>query len=150
MPGSSGSTAARRPPPGKFVDRQGKVLGTHAGIIHYTVGQRRGLGLGIEHPCMSVKNGPGTIPWCWAATTSCLATELDAGNFQWIAYDAAPERLRVRAKIRYRQQEQPATVTPNADGTVHVSFDEPQRAIARGQAVVLYDGDVVVGGGTIL
>lgn len=79
-----------------------------------------------------------------------FTTELDAGDFNWIAYDTPPAELHVKAKIRYRQQEQPATVTQNPDGTVHVSFDEPQRAIARGQAVVLYDGDTVVGGGTIL
>lgn len=142
--------SGKTPPPGKFVDRQGKVLGTHAGIIHYTVGQRRGLGLGIEHPLYVCEKRAGDNTVVLGSNDELFATELDAGNFQWIAYDAAPERLRVRAKIRYRQQEQPATVTPNADGTVHVSFDEPQRAIARGQAVVLYDGDVVVGGGTIL
>ena len=75
---------------------------------------------------------------------------LTADRLNLIPTDSLSAPIRAKARIRYRQQEQPATVTQNPDGTVHVSFDEPQRAIARGQAVVLYDGDTVVGGGTIL
>ena len=136
--------------PGPFVDREGHVLGEHAGIIHYTIGQRKGLGLGIEHPYYVCEKRPEDNTVVLGPNEALFTTELDAGDFNWIAYDTPPAELHVKAKIRYRQQEQPATVTQNADGTVHVSFDEPQRAIARGQAVVLYDGDTVVGGGTIL
>lgn len=136
--------------PGPFVDREGHVLGEHAGIIHYTIGQRKGLGLGIEHPYYVCEKRPEDNTVVLGPNEALFTTELDAGDFNWIAYDTPPAVLHVKAKIRYRQQEQPATVTQNADGTVHVSFDEPQRAIARGQAVVLYDGDTVVGGGTIL
>ena len=136
--------------PGPFVDREGHVLGEHAGIIHYTIGQRKGLGLGIEHPYYVCEKRPEDNPVVLGPNEALFTTELDAGDFNWIAYDTPPAVLHVKAKIRYRQQEQPATVTQNPDGTVHVSFDEPQRAIARGQAVVLYDGDTVVGGGTIL
>lgn len=136
--------------PGPFVDREGHVLGEHAGIIHYTIGQRRGLGLGIEHPYYVCEKRPEDNTVVLGPNEALFTTELDAGDFNWIAYDTPSAVLHVKAKIRYRQQEQPATVTQNADGTVHVSFDEPQRAIARGQAVVLYDGDTVVGGGTIL
>lgn len=99
---------------------------------------------------MSVRSARRTTPSCSARTRPCSPRSWTPGDFNWIAYDTPPAVLHVKAKIRYRQQEQPATVTQNADGTVHVSFDEPQRAIARGQAVVLYDGDTVVGGGTIL
>lgn len=137
-------------PRGNFVDRDGRVLGKHQGIIHYTIGQRKGLGLGIEHPMYVCEKRPMDNTVVLGSNDALFSTELDAGDFNWIAFDEPPEQLRVKAKIRYRQQEQWATVTPNADGTVHVSFDEPQRAIARGQAVVLYDGAVVVGGGTIL
>ena len=136
--------------PGPFVDREGHVLGEHAGIIHYTIGQRKGLGLGIEHPYYVCEKRPEDNTVVLGPNEALFTTELDAGDFNWIAYDTPPAVLHVKAKIRYRQQEQPATVTQNADGTVHISFDEPQRAIARGQAVVLYDGDTVVGGGTIL
>ena len=136
--------------PGPFVDREGHVLGEHAGIIHYTIGQRKGLGLGIEHPYYVCEKRPEDNTVVLGPNEALFTTELDAGDFNWIAYDTPPAVLHVKAKIRYRQQEQPATVTQNPDGTVHVSFDEPQRAIARGQAVVLYDGDTVVGGGTIL
>ena len=136
--------------PGPFVDREGHVLGEHAGIIHYTIGQRKGLGLGIEHPYYVCEKRPEDNTVVLGPNEALFTTELDAGDFNWIAYDTPPAELHVKAKIRYRQQEQPATVTQNPDSTVHVSFDEPQRAIARGQAVVLYDGDTVVGGGTIL
>lgn len=140
----------KRAQPGPFVDREGHVLGEHAGIIHYTIGQRKGLGLGIEHPYYVCEKRPEDNTVVLGPNEALFTTELDAGDFNWIAYDTPPAELHVKAKIRYRQQEQPATVTQNPDGTVHVSFDEPQRAIARGQAVVLYDGDTVVGGGTIL
>ena len=139
-----------RSEPGHFVDAHGNVLGTHRGIIHYTIGQRKGLGLGIEHPYYVCEKRPEDNTVVLGPNEALFTTELDAGDFNWIAYDTPPAELHVKAKIRYRQQEQPATVTQNPDGTVHVSFDEPQRAIARGQAVVLYDGDTVVGGGTIL
>ena len=78
--------------------------------------------------------------------------ELSAGDFNWIAYDAGdlPETLRVRARVRYQQKEQWATVIPVGTDSIRLTFDEPQRAITKGQAVVLYDGDTVVGGGTIL
>ena len=136
--------------PGDFVDLEGRVLGRHQGLECYTTGQRKGLGLGIEHPYYVCEKRPEDNTVVLGPNEALFTTELDAGDFNWIAYDTPPAELHVKAKIRYRQQEQPATVTQNPDSTVHVSFDEPQRAIARGQAVVLYDGDTVVGGGTIL
>ena len=136
--------------PWRYTVRDGKKIGEHNGAHFYTVGQRKGLGLGIEHPYYVCEKRPEDNTVVLGPNEALFTTELDAGDFNWIAYDTPPAVLHVKAKIRYRQQEQPATVTQNADGTVHVSFDEPQRAIARGQAVVLYDGDTVVGGGTIL
>lgn len=78
-----------------------------------------------------------------------FSKEMDVADFNWIAVEHPPKTLRVQAKIRYRQMEQWATVTPTGPGSIHLVFDEPQRAVAKGQAVVLYDGDIVVGGGTI-
>ena len=78
-----------------------------------------------------------------------ISRELDAKNFNFIAFDSPPAEFRASARVRYRQAEQPATVRVTGENTVHITFDEPQRAITKGQAVVVYDGDVVIGGGEI-
>ena len=78
-----------------------------------------------------------------------MSRELDAKNFNFIAFDTPPAEFRVSARVRYRQAEQPATVCVTGENTAHITFDEPQRAITKGQAVVVYDGDVVIGGGEI-
>lgn len=78
-----------------------------------------------------------------------MSRELDAKNFNFIAFDTPPAEFRASARVRYRQAEQPATVRVTGESTVHITFDEPQRAITKGQAVVVYDGDMVIGGGEI-
>ena len=78
-----------------------------------------------------------------------VSRELDAKNFNFIAFDTPPAEFRASARVRYRQAEQPATVRVTGENTVHITFDEQQRAITKGQAVVVYDGDVVIGGGEI-
>lgn len=78
-----------------------------------------------------------------------MSREIDAKNFNFIAFDTPPAEFRASARVRYRQAEQPATVRVTGENTVHITFDEPQRTIAKGQAVVVYDGDVVIGGGEI-
>ena len=78
-----------------------------------------------------------------------ISRELDAKNFNFIAFDTPPAEFRASARVRYRQAEQPATVRVTGENTVHITFDEQQRAITKGQAVVVYDGDVVIGGGEI-
>ncbi len=78
-----------------------------------------------------------------------VSRELDAKNFNFIAFDTPPAEFRASARVRYRQAEQPATVRVTGENTVHITFDEPQRAITKGQAVVVYYGDVVIGGGEI-
>lgn len=78
-----------------------------------------------------------------------ISRELDAKNFNFIAFDDPPAEFRASARVRYRQAEQPATVRVTGENTVHITFDEPQRAITKSQAVVVYDGDVVIGGGEI-
>lgn len=138
-----------RSEPGRFVDAHGNVLGTHRGIIHYTIGQRRGLGIAAEAPLyvcgIDVPNNEVVL----GRNADLFSTELDASGCNWISGDVPQQPLRVTARIRYRQPEQPCTVTVTGADTVHVSFETPQRAITRGQAVVFYDGDTVLGGGTI-
>ena len=135
--------------PGRFVDTQGKVLGTHRGIIHYTIGQRRGLGIAAEMPLYVCGIDVPRNEVVLGRNDELFSTELDAGGCNWISGDVPDVPLRVTARIRYRQPEQPCTVTATGPDTVHVSFETPQRAITRGQAVVFYDGDTVLGGGTI-
>ena len=133
---------------GDFIDACGRVLGRHRGLVRYTVGQRKGLGLALEQPMYVQSKNPrdNTVTLC--EDGALFSRALDAVDFNWIAC-AGPGPMRVKAKVRYRHAEQWATAEQTGRDTVHVEFDQPQRAIAKGQAVVLYDGDAVVGGGTI-
>lgn len=134
---------------GRFIDQSGRILGEHRGIIYYTIGQRRGLGLAMPEPMYVVAKRSEDNTVVLGRNSDLLSRKLDAVDFNWIACDSPTETLRVRAKVRYRQPEQRCTVTPTGKNAIHLQFDEPKRAVAKGQAVVLYDGDVVVGGGTI-
>jgi tRNA-specific 2-thiouridylase len=136
--------------PGNFVDSSGKVLGRHNGIARYTIGQRKGLGLSFPQPMYvkSINPADNTVELC--VNEELFSTSLTAVDFNWISCDGAPEPIRVKAKIRYNHREEISTVTQLSDESVRIEFDAPQRAIARGQAVVIYDGDVVIGGGTIV
>ena len=137
-------------PDGPFVTTQGTIVGRHRGIIHYTVGQRKGLGISSDRPLyvQSIDAAKNTV--VLGENRELFGTELNAGNFNWIAFETPPDVLRAKAKIRYRHQEQWATVEVTGKNTVHLVFDAPQRAVTRGQAVVLYDGDTVLGGGEII
>ncbi|HWS42937.1 MAG TPA: tRNA 2-thiouridine(34) synthase MnmA [Pseudoflavonifractor sp.] len=137
-------------PPGDFLDGGGKVVGRHRGAVRYTLGQRRGLDLAMGSPVYvcgkSMEDNTVTV-----GPDSALYTRtLLAGDMNWIAIEGLTAPLRVKAKSRYRQVEQWATAAPGPDGSIRLEFDEPQRAVTPGQAVVLYDGDLIVGGGTIL
>ena len=136
-------------PAGDFVDAQGRILGRHKGIIHYTLGQRRGLGIPAASRLYVTKIDPGTNTVTLGSNEDLMRRTLYARKVNLIAMERIESPLRCRAKIRYRHKEQPCTVTqPKAD-LIRVEFDEPQRAITPGQSVVLYDGDVVIGGGVI-
>lgn len=137
------------PKRGNFIDRSGRVLGQHRGIIHYTIGQRKGLGLSFPTPhyVCSIDHIDNTVTL--GESDSLYKTRLIAEDFHWISGEAPTHSLRCKAKIRYRQSEQPAIAFVQADGTVEITFDDPQRAITPGQSVVLYDGDIVLGGGVI-
>ena len=139
----------KEPQPGPFLDLNGNVVGTHRGIIHYTIGQRRGLGIAAEMPLYVCGIDVPRNEVVLGRNDDLFSTELDASGCNWISGDVPDVPLRVTARIRYRQPEQPCTVTATGPDTVHVSFETPQRAITRGQAVVFYDGDTVLGGGTI-
>lgn len=142
--------SSRTFPSGNFVDEQGKVVGTHKGIIKYTIGQRRGLEVALGRPVYVKSKNLETNTVTLCDNENLFTNELFADNLNFISVATISEPMRVKAKIRYNHAEQWATATLTESGLLHVVFDEKQRAIAKGQAVVLYDGDEVVGGGTIL
>lgn len=137
-------------PEGNFVDIHGNILGRHKGIIRYTIGQRKGLGLSLKEPMyvMEINTTDNTV--VLGRDADLFTDTLIANDINLISVPRIDGEMRVKAKVRYRHTEQPATVTQIGDDTIKVVFDEPQRAITKGQAVVLYDGDIVVGGGTIV
>lgn len=140
--------------PGPIIDMTGKVLGQHNGIIHYTVGQRRGLGLsGTTDPYYVARLDACSNTIVVGLHQDLFASRLRASNMNWIALAEPPSTpIRVHAKIRQQHHEAPATlsVDQNSGGvTIQLDFDEPQLAITPGQTVVCYDGDRVIGGATI-
>ena len=134
---------------GAFLDESGNIIGKHRGAVRYTIGQRRGIGIALGSPTYVVDKNMEENTVTLGPDSSLYANALLAEEMNWISIPELKEPLRLKAKIRYRQDEQWATARPAENGRVIVEFDSPQRAIAPGQAVVLYDGDVVVGGGTI-
>ena len=136
-------------PEGDFVDREGHVLGRHRGIIHYTLGQRRGLGVSASQPLYVVAIRPEDNTVVLGSNDDLFTRVLTAKDINLISVPNIEKPMRLKAKIRYRQTEQWASVAQTDEDTLKIEFEEPQRAITRGQAVVLYDGDTVVGGGTI-
>ena len=142
-------TTGKTYPEGNFVDEQGNVLGRHRGIIHYTVGQRRGLGIAAETPLYVKRIDPERNEVVLCRDEALYSRALTAKELNWMAFETPPDSFRASAKIRYRHTEQPCTVTALPGGRVAVEFDEPQRAATPGQAVVFYDGDTVLGGGVI-
>lgn len=154
--------------PGDFIGPDGEVLGQHKGIIHYTLGQRRGLGLSLKEPLYVHHLDLEKNEVHLSRNDALFTDELDACDVNWIAYgqsvdengdfigeapedvaDIMPKEIRCKAKTRYSQKEADAVAYPLPDGRVRIKFDEPVRAITKGQAVVMYEGDVVIGGGTI-
>lgn len=134
---------------GNFVDLDGNIIAQHKGIINYTIGQRKGLGIAAKAPYYVVRKNLGTNEVVLGANEDLFSDELIASDVNFISIEKLTEPMKVKAKVRYKQKETDAVITPLENGDVHVKFDIPQRAIAPGQAVVFYDGDIVVGGGTI-
>lgn len=136
-------------PKGNFIDINGNILGEHQGIIRYTNGQRKGLGVAFGKPMYvadkNIENN--TVTLC--TNDELFSSKLTAEDFNWIIPEPEKE-IKCSARVRYNMKEQPATAYILQNGSVEVVFDESQRAITKGQAVVLYDGDIVIGGGTII
>jgi tRNA-specific 2-thiouridylase len=138
-------------PPGPFLDETGRVLGEHQGIVGYTVGQRRGLGVSSNHGRLYVKEvRVADNAVVLSENEHLFSRTLTADHLNLIAADRLDAPVRLRAKVRYRMAEQPCVAEQTGLDSLRVTFDQPQRAITPGQAVVLYDGDVVVGGASIL
>lgn len=136
---------------GEFVDTHGHVLGRHKGIWHYTIGQRRGLGIGgLETPLYVVALEAANNRVVLGPESMLFATSLKAGDLNWYRVPDAGAPISVEAKIRAAHKPAQATVTAARNGTAAVRFDAPVRAVSPGQAVVFYEGDLVIGSGTIL
>lgn len=139
------------PPAGDFVDLEGRVLGQHRGIVHYTVGQRKGLGIAFGKPMFVLKIDPEKNQVVLGESGTEFSDSLLATDENWIPFDALTEPTEVFAKVRYSAKAAPAVVSREGE-YLRVDFREPQRAVTPGQAVVFYqpDGDLVLGGATIL
>ncbi len=135
--------------PGPFLNLQGDVVGQHRGAAAYTLGQRKGLGLAMGTPVYVCGKDMAANTVTVGPNEALFRKSLLAEDWNWIAFDHLTAPRRVLAKTRSRMTEQSATVYPEENGLARVEFDQPQRAITPGQAVVLYDGDLVLGGGTI-
>ena len=135
--------------PGDFVDESGQVLGRHKGLECYTTGQRKGLGVSSDTPLYVLRKELDTGAVVLGPNSALFTRTLTADRLNWIALPGLEAPIRVTAKTRYSQREAAAVVEPLPHGRARVTFEEPQRAITVGQAVVFYDGEAVVGGGTI-
>lgn len=135
--------------PGPILDRAGRVVGQHQGIAFYTVGQRKGLGIAGAQPRYVVAIDATRNALIVGDAEELLATTVEVEQFNLVALPALTGPVPVQAKARYRMAEEPATLEPGPEGRAIVRFTRPQRALTPGQALVCYDGDVVIGGGTI-
>ncbi|MGD0780848.1 MAG: tRNA 2-thiouridine(34) synthase MnmA [Dehalococcoidales bacterium] len=136
--------------PGPIIDRQGNELGQHQGIMFYTVGQRKGLGITAAGPLYVTAIDPERNAIIVGTKEQTYASELVADNLNWVAISMPEKPIKVKARVRYRHAEADAIVSPLDETHVHVKFNEPQMAITPGQAVVFYDGDTIIGGGRII
>ncbi|MCQ1529777.1 tRNA 2-thiouridine(34) synthase MnmA [Lutispora saccharofermentans] len=136
--------------PGKFLDTKGNVLGTHKGIVYYTVGQRKGLGIALGKPMFVVDIIAEKNQVILGEESEVFKDELIAINTNFLPFDRLQNPMRVKAKIRYSAKESSAWAMPIAENRIKLIFDEAQRAITPGQAVVFYQDDYLIGGGVIL
>lgn len=135
--------------PGNFVDKSGNVLGKHKGIVYYTIGQRKGLGLSLGRPVFVIGINAKTNEVVIGSEDDIFKTDLIATDVNFIPFDKLEDEMKVQAKIRYSARPAEAIISPLENGRVKVSFTEKQRAITKGQSVVFYNDDIVVGGGII-
>lgn len=136
--------------PGNYLDRDGNILGTHCGAMCYTLGQRKGLGIALGAPAYVCGKDMQRNTVTLGPNEALFSRGLLAKDWNWYPFPALTEPMAVTARIRHSQRQVPATVYPEEDGFARVEFQEPQRAVTPGQAVVLYREDMVIGGGTIV
>lgn len=136
-------------PEGEFLDLAGNSLGKHRGTLHYTIGQRKGLGIAFGKPTYVCGKDAATNTVILGSNEDLFTRELTAHSINLIALPRLDSPMRVQAKIRYKATPAQATVEQTDEDTLRLTFDQPQRAISKGQSVVLYDGNVVIGGGII-
>lgn len=136
--------------PGNFVTADGMVLGRHKGITHYTVGQRKGLGLALGHPAFVLEIRPETNEVVIGTNEESMTRKVRANQLNFMAEETIESGRRVFAKIRYNHKGAWCTVERTGENEILCVFDDAQRAVTPGQALVLYDGDYVLGGGTII
>ena len=137
-------------PEGDFISEDGSILGRHRGIIHYTIGQRKGLGIALGRPVFVCRKDPISNTVTLSDNESLFSKDLLLKKINWIPFDMLQNPMRIQAKIRYNMQAQPAVVEQVDDDCVRVIFDQPQRAATPGQSAVFYDGEYVIGGGIIV
>ena len=137
------------PHTGAIVNTEGHTIGQHAGVHHFTVGQRKGIGIAAPDPLYVIATDPAAQTVTVGANEQLLSSRLIARQINWVSWADLTHPARAHVRIRNRHTPAPATLTPLPDGTVEVRFDEPQRAITPGQAAVFYADDLVLGGGWI-
>lgn len=134
---------------GNIVDTNGNILGTHDGIINFTIGQRRGLGVSSNAPLYVVKLGKDTNEVTVDYENGLFQDNMTVRDLNWISIESLKEPIKAKVRIRYRHIESDATIYPQENETIRIHFDHPQKAITPGQFAVIYNGDVVVGSGFI-
>ena len=139
-------------PAGNFIDSSGKILGVHKGIIHYTAGQRRGLGVAAKSRLYvsKIDKASNNITLSYEDDENLFCKKIHVRNANLISFDQLPENFHAGVKIRYRQKEILSIINQISPDELIIEFQEPQKTPAKGQAAVIYDGDCVIGGGTII
>jgi tRNA-specific 2-thiouridylase len=135
--------------PGPIVDRAGRTIGRHSGILNFTIGQRKGMGIAAPRPLYVIAIEPATNTIVAGANEELFRDRLRVSDVNWVAVAGLSGPVRAAVKVRYRHTEVQARLYPDERGDVIVEFEKPQRAVTPGQAAVFYDGDIVLGGGTI-
>ena len=134
---------------GNYVDINGKVLGEHNGVIRYTLGQRKGLGIALGKPQFVIDKNAEINQVVLGDEEHLFKTRVEVNDVNFIPFDSLKKPMQVEAKLRYRHKASPAVISQEGDKII-IEFDEPQRAASPGQAAVFYDDDIVIGGGTII
>ncbi len=134
---------------GNYIDSDGNILGRHLGAVKYTTGQRKGLGIALGEPMYVLGKDMLANTVTLGREEKLFKSSLDAKHINFIAFDKLSSPIKVNAKIRYSHEAAKATLEQTSEDSFHLEFDEPQRAITKGQSVVLYDGDYILGGGII-